>query len=91
MSTPFLESLQPVDLRTPHAKVAQRYMQIKGFRNVRPIGVTENGAGSWYYYYEISDGLLELEVDHDPTSDSFSRTVTALITDPEQIRDRLGP
>jgi hypothetical protein len=90
VSTPFLRSLQPADMRTRHARVASRYLAIKGFTDVRPLGVIPLGDNSWYYYYDLPDGILELEVTENPGTHEFTRTVTALITDPEQIREYLG-
>lgn len=55
------------DLRTREAKAAQRYMEHKGYGHLRPMGVIpiENDR-CWYYYYDLPEGILELEVVADP-------------------------
>lgn len=53
-----------VDLSTKQAKAAQLYMQHKGYKNVRPYAVEEvEGQPCWYFYYDLPDGDLELEVE----------------------------
>lgn len=92
MSTPFLRSLEPVDMRTRAAKVAQQYMKVKGYGAFRPLGVITNSADdSWYFYYDLpKDGLLELEVLRNPATGLLTRRVVALVTEPDKIREYLG-
>jgi hypothetical protein len=89
VTTPFLKSLQPVDMRTRHAKVAQRFVTVKGFGDVKALGHIP-GDDCWYYYYDLPDGILELEVCHDPRTDTWSKSVVGLLDDPAQIRKMLG-
>jgi hypothetical protein len=51
------------DLRTREAKVAQDYMRRKGYPQVRPHLVEKvQEIPCWYFYYDLPDGDLELEV-----------------------------
>jgi hypothetical protein len=51
------------DLRTRQAKAAQAYIQHKGYANVMPERVIQiEGDLCWYFYYDLPDGYLELEV-----------------------------
>lgn len=47
----------------PADRVAQDYMARKGFPSVEPRDVVKlDGRPCWYYVYDLSDGVLELEV-----------------------------
>lgn len=51
------------DMRTRHAKAAQAYMKRKGYSDVQPVDVIPiEGDLCWYFYYNLPDGRLELEV-----------------------------
>lgn len=51
------------DLRTRQAKAAQAYIRHKGYPDVVPCDVIEiEGQPCWYFYYDLPDGYLELEV-----------------------------
>lgn len=68
----------PPDLRTRHAKAAQAYLKRKGYDDPRPHGVIPiEDDQCWYFYYELPDGNLELEVAFDGDwkfrASSFSR------------------
>lgn len=52
------------DMRTRHAKAASLYMRNNGHGDARPYGLEEIEDGDcWYYYYELPEGVLELEVE----------------------------
>lgn len=89
MKTPFLRSLKPVNKDTRPAQTAQRYMEIKGFRGIKPLGYA-GGGGTWYFYYRIPEGIIELEITRNAETDTFSKLVTAMITDPAEIKERIG-
>lgn len=76
-------------MRTRPAKVAHRFLTVKGFGNVKPLGFIP-GDGCWYFYYDLPDGLLELEVCHDRDRDTWSKAVVGLLTDEQQIAEMLG-
>lgn len=82
--------LATADLRTRHGKTAQEFMAVKGYPNIRPVGVQAvEEQECWYYYYELPEGLLELEVYWDPDSEQFKRRVTAFVMDREDVRQLL--
>lgn len=77
------------DLRTKEAKAAQDFMLKKGYPEIRPLGVVRvESQPCWYYYYELPEGILELEVSQ-RTDRSYARVVSAFITDPERVRHLL--
>lgn len=50
------------DPDTPQARAAAQYMMHKGL-DVQPVDVQKlDGAPCWYFYYELPEGNLELEV-----------------------------
>jgi hypothetical protein len=77
------------DLRTKEAKAAQDFMWKKGYPEIRPLGVVQvESQPCWYYYYELPEGVLELEVSEEPDC-RYNRRVSAFVTDPERVRDLL--
>lgn len=51
------------DLRTRESRAAQAYMRRKGYPDIRPYEVIPiEGDTCWYFYYELPEGDLELEV-----------------------------
>ncbi len=49
----------------PQDVVASRFMSHKGY-DIRPYDVEKlDGQPCWYYYYELPEGILELEVSWD--------------------------
>lgn len=52
------------DLRTRQAKAAQHYVvNHKGYKQALPYDVISiEGQPCWYFYYDLPDGRLELEV-----------------------------
>lgn len=52
-----------VDLTTPQAAAARQFMQHKGLGHVQPWDVEKlDGQPCWYFYYDLPEGELELEV-----------------------------
>lgn len=52
------------DMRTREARAAQLFMQRKGYGGYKPYGVVPiMGQPVWYYYYNLPEGTLELEVE----------------------------
>lgn len=81
--------LVTADLRTRHAKTAQEFMSNKGYPDIRPVGVHPVlDDVCWYYYYELPEGLLELEVLED--AGQYRRRVTAFVTDMARVRHLLS-
>lgn len=51
------------DLRTRPSKTAQEFMRKKGY-DLRPIHFLKIvDQDVWYYYYDLDEGLLELEIE----------------------------
>jgi hypothetical protein len=52
-----------IDLSTPQAQAAEHFMRHKGLGNLRPHDVEQlEDQPCWYFYYELPEGELELEV-----------------------------
>lgn len=67
------------DLRTRPSRVAQEFMRRKGY-NLRPIHyIKVEGQDVWYYYYDLPEGLLELEVEVGPWDIEGNAKVTAFV------------
>lgn len=65
-----------VDLDTPQAQIAQHFMKHKGL-NVRPFEIERlENQPCWYFYYQLPEGQLELEVFYNQTSDDWEVAVT---------------
>jgi hypothetical protein len=65
-----------VDLTTPQAQIAQHFMQHKGIE-VEPHDVEQlHGQPCWYFYYQLPQGELELEVAYDAGRDDWNVSVT---------------
>lgn len=83
--------LKMADLRTRHARVAQKYMSAKGYPEIRPLGLLSvEDDECWYFYYHLPEGILELEISHDPLNTRYNRKVTAFVTDRDAVRDLLA-
>lgn len=77
------------DLRTRQAKAAQHYMARKGYPKVAPHDVIEiDGQLCWYFYYDLPDGHLELEVRW--VNGDWGWRVTAFIETPDRMPDLDG-
>ena len=64
------------NLSTPQAKAAQQYMTHKGI-DTQPYAVEQlEGQDVWYFYYDLSDGKLELEVYYDWDAGEWHTQVT---------------
>jgi len=52
-----------IDPGTPQARVAQVFMDHKGLGRLEPVTVEKvEGEPCWYFYYQLPEGKLELEV-----------------------------
>lgn len=68
-----------VDPTDPFTLVAQEFMERKGYKDVFPAEVEplEGDPDCQYFYYELDDGDLELEVSWNPKSGTWDTLVTA--------------
>lgn len=89
MSTAFLKSLMPVGNNAKAARAAHDYMRLKGFGGIEALGYL-GSYPTWYFYFHLPVGLIELEVTYDKAVNRYSRMVTANITDDDEIARRLG-
>lgn len=70
-----------VDLSTPQAQMAQHFMRRKGL-DVEPFEVEQlDDATCWYFYYDLPQGTLELEVFFDDKADDWDVVVTSFPVD----------
>lgn len=47
----------------PHEQVAQQFMERKGLGDIQPVDIEKlDDQYCWYFYYELPEGDLELEV-----------------------------
>jgi hypothetical protein len=77
------------DLRTRQAKAAQAYMHRKGFLSALPFDVIDVEASPcWYFYYNLPDGCLELEVAWE--NDTWNYAVTAFLEGSDRMIDPVG-
>lgn len=90
MTTPFLRSLREADPSAAHVRSAQGYMRAKGFGGVLPLGLLDGGENCWYVYYDIPDGLLEIEVSYTPSDGAYTRRVSGVTMDAETLTALLG-
>lgn len=52
-----------IDLSTPQAVAAQHFMKHKGLGHLTPFDIDQlEDQPCWYFYYELPEGELELEV-----------------------------
>lgn len=66
------------DESSPQYEAAALFMAHKGLPQARPYDVDKlEDIPCWYFYYELDDGLLELEVFWDRTGERWETTVTA--------------
>jgi hypothetical protein len=65
-----------IDMATPEALAAQHFMERKGLGHLEPFDVEKlDDQPCWYFYYDLPEGQLELEVFWDPR-DGWETTVT---------------
>lgn len=72
--------MSPVpDLSAPETQIAQEFMARKGYPDIKPFAVEEVHATSalYYFYYQLPEGQLELEVSWDPKTGTWDTLVTA--------------
>ena len=61
---------------TPQGRVAQLFMEHKGLGHLQPYDIEKvEDEPCWYFYYELPEGDLELEVYWDP-SDGWDTQVS---------------
>lgn len=86
--TEFLSTLHPADECPAKAnRVAQRFMQTKGYGDSLPIGVYIDGE-LLYYYYRLPEGILEIELV--PEEGRWHRRVSDFITQDREVVEMLG-
>lgn len=85
----FLASLRPDKPRSRESKAVFKFMRIKGFESPELLGVFEED-GIQFFYFRLSEGVLEVEVTRDPETDGLARRVSDFITDPAEVREMLG-
>ena len=69
-----------VTMQTPQETAALRYMQNKGYGNVRPYDQDKiDGVPCWYFYYRLPEGDLELEVFFDEKRNDWVTTVSSFL------------
>lgn len=67
-----------IDLTTPQAQIAKHFMDHKGVK-VEPHDVERLNdlEPCWYFYYDLPQGELELEVFYDSQADDWKVCVTS--------------
>jgi hypothetical protein len=66
-----------IDMSTPQGRVAQQFMDHKGLGHLRPCDVDKlEDQPCWYFYYELPEGELELEVYWDHNDGTWETMVT---------------
>lgn len=66
-----------VDLTTPQARIAQHFMRDTKGLKVAPFEVEQlQDRTCWYFYYDLPQGTLELEVFYDDEIDDWEVSVT---------------
>ena len=71
------EPVVTIDLTTPQALIARHYMDHKGI-GVEPHAIDKlDDLPCWYFYYDLPQGELELEVFFDNVADDWIVTVTS--------------
>ena len=68
-----------IDATDPFTVVAQEFMTRKGYRDLFPVDMEflEGDDHCRYFYYELPEGDLELEVSWNPKSGTWDTMVTA--------------
>jgi hypothetical protein len=65
---------------TPQARIAHLFMEHKGLGSIEPYDVEQvEGARCWYFYYQLPEGKLELEVTYE--DDEWQTNVTSFTLD----------
>lgn len=69
-----------MDEMPPQDLAARLYMNHKGYPDARPHEVDKlEDEPCWYFYYELPDGDLELEVLWDKSQEDWVCTVTSFV------------
>lgn len=76
---------EPVGTRElPQDAVARMFMEAKGYPEASALDIEKlDGTPCWYFFYELHDGDLELEVFYDDKAQEWICTVTSF-TPPSQ-------
>jgi hypothetical protein len=62
----------------PQLLLAQWYMAHKGYPDLDPYEVDKlDDQDCWYFYYQLPEGILELEVYYDQADNDWQVAVTA--------------
>jgi uncharacterized protein (DUF2141 family) len=74
-----MDITEPIE--APQETIARLFMDHKGYPDARPFE-TEKVADQpcWYFYYELPEGELELEVFYDKEMADWATTVTGFVT-----------
>ena len=65
---------------TPQDKVARLFMEHKGYPDIRPYEVEKvDDDACWYFYYDLPEGRVELEVYYDFTLGRWECTTTGFV------------
>lgn len=88
--TDFLNSLAEAEVDAEQTRVAQAFMSMKGYPGIEALGVVELEDTAWYFYYELPEGILEVEVSRDAVTGEFERGVSTFITNRAEVRRLLG-
>lgn len=67
------------DMDAPETLIAQDFMARKGYGGLKPFAVEEVEAevALYYFYYQLPEGQLELEVSWNPKTGMWDTMVTA--------------
>lgn len=88
------------DVDAPETRAALAYMAHKGYPDQPPLGVevVQGPEPAWYFYFEVPEGLIELEVAYEDDAWWCSVATFLLYDDhPEGwspskfVQQRLGP
>ncbi len=81
-----------IDLSTPQALVAHDFMRHKGLGHLTPQDVDKiEDQPCWYFYYQLPEGDLELEVYYDAEDREWDCKVTTFTKPRERAGWRIPP
>ena len=74
---------------SPQDQVAALFMERKGYPEIKPQAVEFVGDACWYYYYQLPEGTVELEVAYNRRRSEWETMVTAFDTGVSASSDTL--